>query len=165
MAFKVQGGEDNPLVQCINPKIDKWMVMWDKTPEEENFSYAGELFYHKPSLSEIKEAVYNWYNSKVSEEILSGFSWKDISVWLSMENQFNYKTAYDLAIQTNGEVLPTFKLGTTENPVYYKFNSLEDLQDFYTKMATFVQTTLSEGWSKKDSVDWEVYSELLNKEA
>ena len=38
-------------------------------------------------------------------------------VWLSSENQFNYKAAYDLAVQTGGATLPvTFKFGTDEVP-------------------------------------------------
>jgi hypothetical protein len=38
-------------------------------------------------------------------------------VWLSTENQFNYKAAFDLATQTGGKSLPvTFKFGSTNNP-------------------------------------------------
>ena len=29
-----------------------------------------------------------------------------MNIWLSSENQFNYKVAYDLALQTNGANLP-----------------------------------------------------------
>ena len=50
-----------------------------------------------------------------------------MTVWLTMEDQFNYKAAYDIAVQSNGKLLPTFKFGTTENPIYHKFEDLEDL--------------------------------------
>ena len=79
-------------------------------------------------------------------------------IWLSSENQFNYKTAYDLAVQTNGASLPIkFKFGTDESPVYYTFESLEDFSDFYMSAVAHVNTVLNEGWEKKDSIDWEVY--------
>ena len=42
--------------------------------------------------------------------------------------------AYDLAVQTNGVSLPvTFKFGDNDNPVYYKFTTLEELTDFINK--------------------------------
>ena len=38
--------------------------------------------------------------------------WNNKRIWLSSENQFNYKVAYDLALQTNGANLPIiFKFG------------------------------------------------------
>lgn len=68
-------------------------------------------------------------------------------IWLSSENQFNYKAAYDLAIQTEGANLPIkFKFGTTENPEYFIFESIEDLSDFYLSAMTFINKTLQEGW-------------------
>ena len=91
----------------------------------------------------------------------SGFVWRDIPVWLSIENQFNYKAAYDLAVQTNGQLLPTFKFGTTESPVYHKFESLEDLRDFYISAISYVTDTLATGWKTKDKIDWTVYEDLL----
>ena len=79
-------------------------------------------------------------------------------VWLSTENQFNYKAAYDLAVQTKGKSLPiTFKFGSSSNPQYYTFNSLEELTDFYTKVINHVNECLKEGWKKKDSINWEDY--------
>jgi hypothetical protein len=70
-----------------------------------------------------------------------------MQVWLSTENQFNYKAAYDLAVQTQGATLPVmFKFGTTDKPVYYTFEDMETFTDFYTKAIHYVNTNLSEGW-------------------
>jgi hypothetical protein len=42
--------------------------------------------------------------------------------------------------------LPTiFKFGSIEEPVYYKFETLEDLKDFYSKSVAYVKQTLQEG--------------------
>lgn len=124
-------------------------------------TWAEHVFRNKPSLSQIKEFILTEINKRTDRLILSGFVWKGVPVWLSMENQLNYKTAYDLAVQTNGQVLPTFKFGTTESPVYYKFESLEDLKDFYISAMSYVTDTLATGWQEKDKIDWTVYEDLL----
>ena len=78
-----------------------------------------------------------------------------------MENQFNYKAAYDLAVQTNGASLPvTFKFGDS-SPVYHTFNTLEEISDFYTSALSYVNNMLADGWAKKDSLDWSEYERLL----
>lgn len=161
MAIKIHGGEATPLVQCINPILDKWMVLWAIGYEDNSFTFMAEEIGHKPTLKEIKDIVLGWCNADIDNRILSGFVWRDIPVWLSIENQFNYKAAYDLAVQTNGQLLPTFKFGTTESPVYHKFESLEDLRDFYISAISYVTDTLVTGWKTKDKIDWTVYEDLL----
>lgn len=112
----------------------------------------------KPSLEQIKSFILSAINKRTDEKILSGFVWKDNQVWLSSENQFNYKASYDLAVQTNGANLPTvFKFGDNDNPVYYKFETIEELQDFYTKAMKFINEQLAIGWVKKDSINWDDY--------
>lgn len=112
----------------------------------------------KPSLEQIKTFILNAINKCTDEKILSGFVWNDNQVWLSSENQFNYKAVYDVAVQTNGANLPlTFKFGDSENPIYYKFEELEDLQDFYLKALEHINEQLVIGWKKKDSINWEQY--------
>ncbi len=143
--------------------MDRWVVLWGIGYEDESFTFMAEEINHKPTLQEVKDIVLGWYNADIDNRILSGFTWKDIPVWLSMENQFNYKAAYDIAIQSGGETLPTFKFGTTEEPVYYKFESFEDLKDFYLKAMSYITQVLSEGWSIKDTINWSAYSEILDE--
>lgn len=151
--------EDYKVAECINPNINKWIIYWDYKEGTAMF----QTFDHKPSLKETSKTILDWYNSEIDKKILSGFVWNNIPVWLSMENQFNYKAAYDIAIQSGGEILPTFKFGTTEEPVYYKFESFEDLKDFYLKAMTYITQVLSEGWSTKDTINWGAYSEILDE--
>lgn len=121
-------------------------------------TWSEHVFKKKPSLSQIKDFILSEINKRTDELILSGFTWKNRQVWLSTENQFNYKAAYDLAVQTKGKSLPiTFKFGSSSNPQYYTFNSLEELTDFYTKVINHVNECLKEGWKKKDSINWEDY--------
>lgn len=121
------------------------------------------IFVNKPSFYSLKKFILDTINKDVDEKIISGFIWRDMPIWLSQENQFNYKAAFDLAIQTGGQNLPvTFKFGTTEEPQYHKFENIEELMDFYTSAMKYIDTTLNEGWVKKDSIDWSVYENILN---
>lgn len=143
---------------CVNKKINKYRVYWDRDTKH----YTDIL--HKPTLEEIKSIVLNGMNTIINENIISGFVWRDMPVWLSSENQFNYKAVYDLAVQTNGANLPTvFKFGSSEEPTYHKFDTLEELQDFYLGVTAHISSCLQEGWKKKDNINWSEYEELLNK--
>lgn len=161
---RVHGSIENGYIECINPKYRKYRVRWDFAPyfneegEEQGVTYYEHEFTHQPSMEEIKYVVLAGYNAAIDAEIISGFVWKGMEVWLSSENQFNYKAAYDLAVQTNCMNLPvTFKFGTTENPAYYTFETLDDLTDFYTQAMGYINQRLAEGWAKKDAIDWSVY--------
>ena len=125
-------------------------------------TWTEALVPFKPSLEQLKKLVLDAINKEVDEKILSGFVWKDMHVWLSTENQFNYKAAYDLAVMSQGQSLPvTFKFGTTESPMYYTFETLDGISDFYISAMAYINSTLAEGWKLKDSIDWSVYEEAL----
>ena len=162
---RVHGGLNTAYVECINPRLMKYRVRWDFQPyynengKQEGVTYCEHEFKFKPTLDHIKEVVLAGYNEIINKEIINGFVWNGMKVWLSNENQFNYKSAYDLAIHTNGEYLPVmFKFGTDEEPIYYTFNDIETLNDFYTKAITHITAVLNEGWELKDNIDWSVYN-------
>jgi hypothetical protein len=120
----------------------------------------------------VKDAIIADINARTDEKIVGGLVWTPqaggdpIPVWLSTENQFNFKSAYDLAVQKQGATLPvTFKMGEDEegNPVYHTFETMEDADDFYLHAVAYINTTLSAGWSEKDSIDWTPYEEYFPK--
>lgn len=160
-----------PLSQLAS---GRWKIHFGFTPyyeededgnkvETQLGTWTEALVPFKPSLEQLKKLVLDAINKEVDEKILSGFVWKDMPVWLSTENQFNYKAAYDLAVMSQGQSLPvTFKFGTTESPVYYTFETLDDISDFYISAMAYINSTLAEGWKLKDSIDWSVYEEVLN---
>lgn len=161
-----RGGADLPKVECINRKLNKWRVRWDYKPyinedgEESGITFVEEEFLHKPTLQEMKELIFKYYNDDTDQRILSGFVWEDKHVWLSTENQFNFKAAYDLALQSEGHSLPVkFKLGEDDegNPVYHVFSDIADFTDFYTKAIEYINQCINNGWAEKDSVDWNEY--------
>ena len=109
------------------------VVMWDFQPIFKDGVDTGkgtwniECFDKVMSFDEIKTFILDYYNQKIDEKILSGMMWNGMEVWLSSENQFNYKAAYDLAIQTNGTNLPVvFKFGKANEPQYYEFSNMDE---------------------------------------
>lgn len=158
--MKVNGCIGVLPIECVNPRKNKWKVRWNITEKEDGSSDWYEQDYdHKPTLEEIRDTIVKFHNGQVDAKILSGFSWKDMPVWLSSENQFNYKASFDLAVQTNGQNLPVrFKFGTDKDPKYYDFKTVDELSDFYTSAIKFINDTLQEGWAEKDSIDFSVYS-------
>lgn len=153
-------------IQLINSRQNKYAVRWnfrnkkyENGKEDENdVLFCEEIFNHKPTLSEIKETVNGYYNEQINEKILSGCRWEGNVVWLSQENQLNYKTAFDTAFQTDGQNLPViFKLGTEDNPKYVQFDTVERLKTFHLHWTSFITNTLRAGWQFKDSTDWTKY--------
>lgn len=124
------------------------------------------------NLQMVKDAIIADINARTDEKIVGGLVWTPqaggdpIPVWLSTENQFNFKSAYDLAVQKQGATLPvTFKMGEDEegNPVYHTFETMEDADDFYLHAMAYIKTTLAAGWSEKDSIDWTPYEAYFPK--
>lgn len=155
---RVEGSAGVQLLECINPGRNKWRIRWDvQDCENGHVTYMEHDFDHKPAADEVKGIVLSWYNASIDSDILSGFVWNGMSVWLSSENQFNYKASYDLAVQAVNTLPVTFKFGSDEEPVYHKFTTLEELSDFYTKAMKYIQDTLEAGWKKKDAFDLALY--------
>lgn len=132
--------------------------------ETELGTWTEGILPFKPSINQLKSYILDALNKEIDQKILSGMVWKDMSIWLSSENQFNYKAAYDLAVMSQGKSLPVvFKFGSTDNPAYYQFETLEDISDFYLSAMAHVNKCLDEGWKKKDSIDWSVYENILKE--
>jgi hypothetical protein len=112
------------------------------------------VFDHIPTKEEVIAVIHDQVNAETDRTILTGYQWEGKNVWLSSENQFNFKAAFDVAVQTQGASLPVkFKLGEDEMgvPVYHTFEDMEGFTDFYTKAITFIMTALNEGWAEKDA--------------
>lgn len=168
---RIQG--NGLMIECINPRLQKYIVRWDVKPYfrkdeitgeeiQSGYDYYEKWLNHKPTMDEVKEIVLGGMNAIIDQRILEGFEWNGMAVWLSSENQFNYKAAYDLAVMSQGKTLPTvFKFGTTESPVYYTFETLDDISDFYVSAMAYINKCLAEGWRMKDEIDWSEYQKYL----
>jgi hypothetical protein len=149
----------------VRKDASRVIVSYEKQDVDEIHCTWFEVYFNmfsnpNPSFEEIKEAVLADINARTDEKILSGFVWEDKPVWLSSENQFNFKAAYDLAVQTQGQSLPVkFKLGEDEqgNPVYHVFEDLAEFTDFYSKAIAYINQCINDGWERKDGIDWSQY--------
>lgn len=123
----------------------------------QGFDYRHR-FDHRPTASEVLKVITDHVDSLTDQKILTGYRWQGKNVYLSSENQFNFKAAYDVAVQTEGTPLPIkFKLGEDAEglPMYHTFNSMNAFTDFYTGAISFIQQTLAAGWEEKDAArDW-----------
>lgn len=91
-------------------------------------------------------------DAETDRKILRGHAWNGTPVWLSSENQFNFKAAFDVALQTQGANLPiTYKLGEKDgNSIYHTFETVAELQDFYLSCVSYINQCLKDGWQAKE---------------
>lgn len=154
-------------IQLYDPIEDVWVITIYIGQAQQGVADAV-IVYHKgkPSLEDIKSYVFKWINKQIDQEILSGHKWRGMAVWLSSENQQNYKASYDLAQQFAGQrgSLPlTYKFGTQTEPIYHQFETLEELTDFYLSTVLYVKSVLATGWERKDTIDWTPYEHALKQ--
>jgi len=156
---RITGYKGTPQSECLNPYLQKYHIRWDfEEKENDTVSYNEVEYYGKPTLDDIKKLIIDFYNDQCNNEILSGLTFEGDTVWLSKENQFNYKSGFDYAIQTDGLNLPCkFKFGSDDEPVYRQFNDIGELRDFITIVMTHITFTLEKYWTKKDSINWDDY--------
>lgn len=137
-----------------------YLLIFGFGTDEDGNNYTWRKYYdHKPTVREIKQDISDLVNNETDAKILTGFVWNGKPVYLSAENQMNFKAAYDIARDTAGASLPVkFKLGEDADgePVYHTFTKLEPLADFVMKAMAFVVTTLNEGWVKK-GIDYTIF--------
>jgi hypothetical protein len=137
-----------------------YLLIFGFETDADGNKYTWRKYYdHKPTMREIKQDISDLINTETDAKILTGFTWNSKPVYLSTENQQNFKAAYDFARDTNGATLPVkFKLGEDEdaNPIYHTFTKFEPLADFVTKATAFVIETLNDGWKKKD-IDYSIF--------
>lgn len=158
--YKVNGAQvRQDQVVKIGEKNYLLVFGYGKDDEAAESGYNWRKNYdHNPTSAELKEDIVKLIDSETDSRILTGFKWQGNNVYLSTENQMNFKAAYDLAVQTGGQTLPIkFKLGEDAegNAVYHTFSELDEFADFYTKAVAFVVTCLNEGWEEKDNIDYE----------
>ena len=166
--------------ECFAPireDASQVIVSYEYQADGKKNAYWHEVYFFKnrnakPTIEQIKAAVYADINAQTDDKILRGFTWTPVggtpvNVWLSMENQSNFSEAHSIAKDHPEMILPvTFKLGEDEEgaPVYHTFETYEELDAFYLQGAAFKQACLQEGWTRKDSIDWSPYESAVNAE-
>lgn len=152
--YKVNGATERQD-QIIKIGNKNWLLIYGfgKDDDDAETGYNWRKNYdHEPTEAEVKADIETLVNAQTDAKILTGFVWNGINVYLSSENQYNFKAAYDLAVQLSGSILPvTFKMGTDAdgNAVYHTFEALDEFTDFYTKAFAYINGCLVDGWTEK----------------
>lgn len=115
-------------------------------------------FDHEPTVDELRSVIEAHVNTLTQERIVGGYMWKGKQVWLSGENQQNYTSDY-LAGELPVKVRVYDRDADAQGTVTM-IETPEELADFYHGMVAHVRQCIEDGWSVKDSVD---YDNLLNQ--
>lgn len=154
-------GAEKRQDQVIKIGVKNYLLIYGYGTDEDGNGYNFRKNYdHKPTKTELKEDITQLIDGITDSKILQGFRWNEVSVYLSTENQMNFKAAFDLNMQTGSLMLPVkFKLGedTEGNAVYHTFENMDDFTNFYTSAVSYINQCLNEGWAEKDSLDMSSY--------
>ena len=130
------------------------IVSYDMTADGKKNAFWHEVTFYKkkgmPTLEQAKQAVIQDINERVKTAIISGFTYDGNPVWLSQENQLNFSQA----------VVPaTLKIGEEQDgtPIYKTFSDAAELKAFNDACSLWRQQCLTEGYQKKDGMDWTPY--------
>lgn len=137
------------------------------------------------TIDMVKEAIIADIDAQTDGKILCGYEWtilhgdpekpkkqrligETVKVWLSRENQDNFKEAHRLACIDATKVIPIkFKINEDENrkAIYENFESFEELNDFYLGAFAYIkQNCLDSGWHTKDGIDFGPYEAFFTEE-
>lgn len=127
------------------------------------------------TLQTVKNAIIADIDARTVERITSGYEWtvlhgddtgKTVKVWLSKENQTNFKAKYDRAIAKPYSVTwpMTYKISEndeTKAAVYEHFSDIDELEQFVLGGQDYIEAQYSAGWIEKDNIDWTPYEALF----
>jgi hypothetical protein len=126
---------------------------YGKVPYDEECTMTFVVY--AETEDKCKEKLEEIINEYIENRIITSFVWDDVKVYLSKENQQNWKAIYDFAIQTGGENLPvTLKIGEDDNgsSVYKTFKSRAEMREFYEACLNHIVEYLTLGWGLKDNL-------------
>ena len=118
-----------------------------------------------PTKEDILQAIIADIDACTDEKILNGYQWtvlhgdhagQTVSVWLSAENQNNFKAKHDAALAYPQQVpFPMrYKIGQDEqkHAIYEEFQNIGELATFYLGGVAYIERCVDEGWQIKDEV-------------
>ena len=107
-------------------------------------------------------------DTRTDAKILNGYQWtvlhgadacKTVNVWLSAENQSNYKAKHDVALAYPQLVTFPMRYKISEDEqkraIYEEFQDINELATFYLGGIAYIERCTDEGWEEKDNVNKE----------
>ena len=133
------------------------VIMYGLKEEGDKAEWYQLDFYKKqgkPSFEKVKAAIIADINERITAKIVSGMTFENKPVWLSIENQINFTTA----------TAPCrLKIGEEEDgtPVYHDFETKAQLKAFNDACLAWKNDQLEAGRAEKEGIDWTPYAEAL----
>lgn len=128
------------------------MLFYGLYTDERGSSYEYRYsFGHKPTWDEVKEVLIGTINAQTKDKILNGFTWNNMNVWLSEDNQRNFM----MIANFGDDSYPLqVKINEAEDgaPIYYTFANAEEFKAFSKQASQYVIETLAAGWKEKDQL-------------
>ncbi len=148
---KVYGATERHDQLLVFVKSNKATLIYGYGEEDGQGYDLRHTFNHIPTKAEVRDILYAHINAETDLAILTGHTFEGRQVWLSSENQFNYKSSYDLAKDKGSLILPiTVKLGNDDAPFYRIFETFDEYESFFLGAFAYIQRTLAAGWDRKD---------------
>ena len=133
------------------------VIMYGLNEDGEKAEWRQLDFYKKqgkPTFEAVKAAIIADINARITAQIVSGMTFDEKPVWLSIENQINFTTA----------TAPCrLKIGEEEDgtPVYHEFGTKAELKAFNDACLAWKNECLDAGRAEKEGIDWTPYAEAL----
>lgn len=142
-----------------NEKTKKYIVSWGlKNIGGDNYQWDYYLFNYKPSINDIKNIINNSINEKTKQYITNKFEWNGMSIYLSLENQIDYKLLLDTTLLLDGANLPEkVKFKVNGENFYYSFETIDDMKDFIIAMNNHIRKHINNGNNSKDEINYDDY--------
>lgn len=142
-------------MDCVARRGTEYYLYWGQGKDDLGDFVWRRVYGHKPTAEELRSDITALVNRNVDERILAGYEWNGKPVYLSSENQFNYKSVYDLALRDSSVLPLKFKMGEDAegNVVYHTFATVDELSDFYVGAIQYINRCINDGWTEKDSID------------
>lgn len=144
------GSEAATNLLLINSEKEVVLFYGHGTDELGGFRWRKD-YDHRPTMAEVKTDIEELINEQVQERIRTGMEYETMPVWLSEENQLNFRSVPRVPVR--------FKLGEYSDgkPAYRVFETREELADFNEAIANHIAQCLNAGWDEKDAVDYSAY--------
>ena len=144
--------------QPVSEDQSRVVIMYGLNAKEvENAEWYQLDFYKKqgkPNFEQVKQAIIADINERITAQIVSGMTFDEKPVWLSIENQINFTTA----------TAPCrLKIGEEEDgtPVYHEFGTKAELKAFNDACLAWKNECLEAGRAEKEGIEWEPYEQAL----
>lgn len=145
--------------KTINYVNNKYVISWGlEQINDDTYRWKYFIMNTKPSVDEIKATIETYINDNTKHIIETSFYWNNMNIYLSLENQIDYKLLFDITMIKEGSNLPEkLKFKINGEKIYYDIDTIDEFKDFMISMNNHIRVCLDKGNNLKDSINYEEY--------